>query len=54
MKEINKQIRHSGKYSISSFLRLHRKVTDLEWEKKQIINVFNHDELQYLQGKEGK
>ena len=52
--QIYDQIRHSGKYSLPSFLRLHRIVNDLGMEEQQIINVLdlvNHNQLEYLQGK---
>ena len=52
--QIYDQIRHSGKYSLPSFLRLHRIVNDLGMGKQQMINVLdlaNHNQLEYLQGK---
>jgi hypothetical protein len=52
--QIHDQIRYSGKYSLPSFLRLHRFVNDLGMEEQQIINVLdlaNHNQLEYLQGK---
>ena len=52
--QIYDQIRHSGKYSLPSFLRLHRIVNDLGMGEQQIINVLdlaNHNQLEYLQGK---
>jgi hypothetical protein len=48
------QIRHSGRYTISSFLRLYRIVEDLSMGEKQITKVLeiaNHNQLEYLQGK---
>jgi prefoldin subunit 5 len=52
--QIYDQIRYSGKYSLPSFLRLHRIVNDLGMGEQQIINVLdlaNHNQLEYLQGK---
>jgi hypothetical protein len=52
--QIYDQIRYSGKYSLPSFLRLHRIVNDLEMGEQQIIKVLdlaNHNQLEYLQGK---
>jgi hypothetical protein len=52
--QIYDQIRYSGKYSLPSFLRLHRIVNDLGMGEQQIINVLdlaNHNQLQYLQDK---
>ena len=52
--QIYDQIRYSGKYSLPSFLRLHRIVNDLGMGKQQIINVLdlaNHNQLEYLLGK---
>jgi exonuclease VII small subunit/predicted DNA-binding protein YlxM (UPF0122 family) len=52
--QIYDQIRYSGKYSLPSFLRLHRIVNDLGMEEQQIINVLdlaNHNQLEYLQDK---
>lgn len=52
--QIYDQIRHSGKYSLPSFLKLHRIVNDLGMGEQQIINVLdlaNHNQLEYLQGK---
>jgi hypothetical protein len=52
--QIYDQIRYSGKYSLPSFLRLHRIVNDLGMGEQQIINVMdlsNHNQLEYLQGK---
>lgn len=48
------QIRLSGRYTISSFLRLYRIVNDLGMGEQQIIKVLeiaNHNQLEYLQGK---
>ena len=52
--QIYDQIRHSGKYSLPSFLRLHRIVNDLGMGEQQIINVLdlaNHNQLEYVQDK---
>ena len=52
--QIYDQIRYSGKYSLPSFLRLHRIVNDLGMGEQQINNVLdlaNHNQLEYLQGK---
>jgi len=52
--QIYDQIRYSGKYSLPSFLKLHRIVNDLGMGEQQIINVLdlaNHNQLEYLQGK---
>jgi prefoldin subunit 5 len=52
--QIYDQIRYSGKYSLPSFLRLHRIVNHLGMGEQQIINVLdlaNHNQLEYLQGK---
>ena len=52
--QIYDQIRHSGKYSLPSFLKLHRIVNNLGMGEQQIINVLdlaNHNQLEYLQGK---
>jgi hypothetical protein len=52
--QVYDQIRYSGKYSLSSLLRLHRIVNDLGMGEQQIINVLdlaNHNQLQYLQDK---
>src|ERR1700704_3507110 len=52
--QIYDQIRYSGKYSLPSFLRLHRIVNDLGMEEQHIIKVLdlaNHNQLQYLQDK---
>ena len=52
--QIYDQIRYSGRYSLPSFLKLHRIVNDLGMEEEQIINaldIANHDQLEYLQGK---
>jgi hypothetical protein len=48
------QIKHSGRYSISSFLRLHRIIEDLGMGEQQLINVLNlanHNQLEHLQWK---
>jgi DNA-binding Lrp family transcriptional regulator len=52
--QIYDQIRYSGKYSLPTFLKLHRIVIDLGMGEQQIINVLdlaNHNQLEYLQGK---
>ena len=52
--QIYDQIRYSGKYSLPSFSRLHKIVNDLGMGEQQIINVLdlaNHNQLEYLQGK---
>jgi hypothetical protein len=52
--QIYDQIRYSGKYSLPSFLRLHRIVNELGMGEQQITNVLdlaNHNQLQYLQDK---
>jgi hypothetical protein len=48
------QVIHSGRYTISSLLRLHRIVSDLGMGEQQIVNVLNladHNQLEHLQGK---
>ncbi|MFZ0897279.1 MAG: hypothetical protein WAZ77_22475 [Candidatus Nitrosopolaris sp.] len=52
--QIYDKIRYSGKYSLPSFLKLHRIVNDLGMGEQQIINVLdlaNHNQLEYLQDK---
>jgi hypothetical protein len=52
--QIYDQIRYSDKYSLPSFLRLHRIVNDLGMGEQEIINVLdlaNHNQLEYLQNK---
>ncbi len=51
--QIYSQMRHSNRYSISSFVRLYRIVNDLRMEQ-QIINVLNlakYNQLEHLQWK---
>ena len=52
--QVYDQIKHSGKHSISSFLRLYRIVNDLKLGEQQLTNVLNlakYNQLEHLQWK---